>query len=243
QTGRTAADRTTGRRVPAGPVPDQPLVWFGQTPDASRVFRASGPWRRRKLDTWRHGVAGAGGNDRGGGVREWAEDTTDARTATLALDPSGERLAHLADRPIPRAWPEFYRLVVRDAANGAEVGYGRYPYSTECRLLFRPDGRLVVGFHKMTLLVWPIPGGGAPKLVRNDTQKHLTAAAFHPSGRYLFTTSNDATAVVWNTLTWERVARFTWQVGPLKSVAVSPDGMLAAAGSDQGQVVVWDVDL
>ena len=35
---------------------------------------------------------------------------------------------------------------------------------------------------------------------------------------------------------------FTWDIGRMRSVAFSPDGLLAAAGSDTGKVVVWDVD-
>jgi WD40 repeat protein len=31
-------------------------------------------------------------------------------------------------------------------------------------------------------------------------------------------------------------------VGPLRSVAISPDGCLAAAGSGDGRIVVWDVE-
>jgi hypothetical protein len=36
---------------------------------------------------------------------------------------------------------------------------------------------------------------------------------------------------------------FDWDMGRLRSVAFSPDGMLAAAGNDKGKIVVWDVDL
>ena len=50
------------------------------------------------------------------------------------------------------------------------------------------------------------------------------------SGRHLFVTSNDTTVHVFDTLTWARARRLTWNVGRLKAVAVSPDGHLAAAG-------------
>src|SRR5262249_26378798 len=149
--------------------------------------------------------------------REWAAYPEQPPAHTLALDPTGARLAHLAEKPEPRSWPEFYRLVIRDAETGTEIGYGRFGYSVadpdRTRLVSRPDGGQLVGVHKMTLLVWPIPLLGDPRLVRNDSAKHFTAVAFHPSGRYLFTTSNDTTVVVWDTVSWNRVTRFTWQVG------------------------------
>jgi hypothetical protein len=34
-----------------------------------------------------------------------------------------------------------------------------------------------------------------------------------------------------------------WDIGRLRSVAFSPDGMLAAGAGDKGKIVVWDVDL
>ena len=94
----------------------------------------------------------------------------------------------------------------------------------------------------MTLLVWPLPAGGDPRRVRNDNRKHFTALAYHPSGRLLFATSNDATVHAFDAHTLDRVNRFTWHLGELRAVAVSPDGTLAAAGSATGDVVVWDLD-
>jgi WD40 repeat protein len=79
--------------------------------------------------------------------------------------------------------------------------------------------------------------------LRNDNKRHFTGIAFHPSGKYLAATSNDETVKLYDTATWEVARTFTWDVGKMRSIAFSPDGMLAAAGSEKGQVVVWDVDI
>ena len=67
--------------------------------------------------------------------------------------------------------------------------------------------------------------------------------AFHPSGRFLAATSNDATVKLYDTATWKRAQSFDWNIGRLRSVAFSPDGMLAAGRGARGKIVVWDVDL
>ena len=82
-----------------------------------------------------------------------------------------------------------------------------------------------------------------PRSVRNDGRKHFTGAAFHPSGAYLAATSNDETVKLYDAATWRLARTFTWDIGKMRSIAFSPDGTLAAAGSDKGQVAVWDVDL
>jgi WD40 repeat protein len=81
-----------------------------------------------------------------------------------------------------------------------------------------------------------------PRKVPISRRGHGTGIAFHPSGRYLAATSNDATVKLYDTSTWEVTRTFTWEIGRMRSIAFSPDGTLAAAGSDKGQVVVWDVD-
>ena len=104
-----------------------------------------------------------------------------------------------------------------------------------------PDGSVIVGAWESSLMVWR-PGGKIEK-VRTGTLKHYRSLAFHPSGRYLLAGNNDATARLIDTQTWQVVRQFTWKVGSLAAVAISPDGMLAAAGGDKGRVVVWDLDL
>jgi|GEM_PF-4100509 len=79
--------------------------------------------------------------------------------------------------------------------------------------------------------------------IKADGRKHFTDVAFHPNGGYLAVTSKDETVKLYDTATWDVAHTFTWKIGRMRSIAFSPDGALAAAGSDKGQVVVWDVDL
>lgn len=108
-----------------------------------------------------------------------------------------------------------------------------------------PDGRWVLRPGTNYLDACPLdPAVGSDRVrLRNDSRKHFTAAALHPSGKYLAATSNDATVKLYDTTTWDVARAFTWEIGKMRSVCFSPDGTLAAAGSDRGQAVVWDVDL
>lgn len=95
-----------------------------------------------------------------------------------------------------------------------------------------------------TIRVYPTTGGVLDfGFIKNDSKKHFTGVAFHPSGKYLAATSNDATVKLYDTATWRVARTFTWDIGRMRSVAFSPDGTLAAAGTDSGKVVVWDVDV
>jgi WD40 repeat protein len=176
-------------------------------------------------------------------VRQWQLSTRDLSIGNLSLSPAGDRFAVLTrDATGERWWEGPMRLDVRDAATGAVCATGTYPYSYACELAFHPSGERVAGIHEMTLLVWALPEGGAPRLARSDNRKHFTALAYHPTGTRLFATSNDETVHVFDAHSLDRVNRYTWQLDRLSAVAVSADGTLAAAGSASGDVVVWDLD-
>ncbi len=106
---------------------------------------------------------------------------------------------------------------------------------------FSPCGRKVVYTAGRTLFVWDAVAGCEQHQLTNGT-KHFLDAAFTPDGKRLITVGKEHTAHVWNTSVWECERSFAWKVGPLRAVAVSPDGHRVAVAGDSGQVVMWDLD-
>ena len=167
----------------------------------------------------------------------------DATCVGLAFFPDGERFAAVEYSWRPGGG-EASRLAVFDSATGRKVLAWESPNDRTVGLDVSPTGEQLVTRAGSALLVWDPDGpGGDPRKVGNTSRKHFTDVAFHPSGRYLAATSNDATVKLYDTATWAVARTFTWDVGRLRSVAFSPDGALAAVGSDTGRIVVWDVDL
>ena len=176
-------------------------------------------------------------------VRQWHISTRELSVESVTLAHTGDRFAMFTRVTVGgRWWEQPRRLEVRDAATSAELAVGTYPYSYAATLRFHPAAEQIAGIDHMTLLAWALPAGGDPRFVQNDNRKHFTALTYHPAGDRLFVTSNDETVHVFDARTLERANRYTWHLGELRAVAVSPDGTLAAAGSATGDVVVWDLD-
>jgi len=76
----------------------------------------------------------------------------------------------------------------------------------------------------------------------SGNRKHFTGIAVHPDGRRVLATCNDTTVREYDAVTLQEIRAYAWKVGRLRSVAVAPDGLTAAAGSDSGKVVVWDLE-
>jgi WD40 repeat protein len=176
-------------------------------------------------------------------VRQWKLPAHELSVGSLTLAPDGGRFAMLTRvTEGGRWWERPMALELRDSATSELLAAGAYPYSYACRLAFHPAGTQVAGINDMTLLAWELPKGGGPRRARNDSRKHFTALAYHPDGRRLFVTSNDETVHVFDTHSLDRVNRYTWHLDRLSAVAVSANGTLAAAGSANGDVVVWDLE-
>jgi hypothetical protein len=137
-----------------------------------------------------------------------------------------------------------YHIVTYDATTGKSVAQSPLITRAASYTAAAPDGRWFIGRRDIWVYYWPLTAeSGAAGVIKNDNKKHFTDAAFHPSSKYLALTSNDTTVKLYDTVTWEVARAFTWQVGKMRSICFSPDGTLAAAGTDKGQVIVWDVDV
>ena len=187
-------------------------------------------------------------------AREWNSDTRQVRviwSESFCPGQAGDNMT-TGLAPLPdcqrfvtaMAIPESNgRLSIRSVQTGAVIETQAVVGSDLPKLAVDSEGRLFVILMRHRLSVWTASDlAAAPLTIKNPNRKHFTGIAFHPSGRFLAATSNDATVKLYDTTTWYVERSFTWDIGRMRSIAFSPDGMLAAAGSDTGKVVVWDVD-
>lgn len=169
------------------------------------------------------------------------------RPVALRVRPDGKSIVSIdAVQDRQRVW-EWHtnRVTARNISKGEAIGWAPVGATTAPTIALSPDGKRFATFAASVLSVWDADNLGAkpPREVKNVGRKHFTGAAFHPSGKYLAAASNDTTVKLFDTDTWQVAKSYTWEIGRMRSVCFSPDGALAAAGSDTGKVVVWDVDV
>jgi WD40 repeat protein len=196
-------------------------------------------WLNKRFIRWKH--------SRNGPPRqewEYRPRSADFFIWYLVCDPDGTRLITYQIESGIAHVDQVSELHVRDPNTGKIRQRIPIPGRTVTQLLFSPDGALLVVRGGPSFLVWNARDlTQKPQKVKGSGRGNITGLAFHPSGRYLAATSNDATVKLYDTTTWNVAKTYTWEIGRMRSIAFSPDGTLAASGSDSGKVVVWDVDL
>ncbi|HEY2784230.1 MAG TPA: hypothetical protein VGJ05_04570 [Fimbriiglobus sp.] len=107
-------------------------------------------------------------------------------------------------------------------------------------LAFHPEGRWLAAAQDWNVL----PIDTERKQLRDLLKGHkgrATAVAFHPHDGTLYSTSWDGTVRLWDVVSGTERRCFDWKLGRLMCLALAPDGTRAAAGSESGKVVIWDV--
>jgi WD40 repeat protein len=140
------------------------------------------------------------------------------------------------------AIPDYdYLVCIRELTSGRVVHSLDSWQQGISNLAFSPYGKILAGTAGPRLRIWDIERDGEIAVHKRGT-KHFQGLAFTPDGRYLATVSNDETVRIWDTHSWQEHKTFTWQIGRLLNIALDPGGCRAAAGSDKGQIILWDLD-
>lgn len=112
-------------------------------------------------------------------------------------------------------------------------------------LAFTGDGRLLAAAEASRVQVWDVQTGNNIAVLKGH-QKQVTSIAFasHSSAERatLFSGSQDGTIRIWSANSPRERSVFNWQLGAVRTVAIAPDGMTAAAAGENGDIVVWDCD-
>jgi WD40 repeat protein len=106
------------------------------------------------------------------------------------------------------------------------------------------DGRYLALLGYSSMYLYDLPALGKPRQIKSSSNfGDFRSLAFHPDGKTMAMIHGGPTLVkVYDLATLRLKDKYQWKVGQLNSVAYSPDGLLGAAGSREGKVVVWDVE-
>jgi WD40 repeat protein len=102
-----------------------------------------------------------------------------------------------------------------------------------------PDGERVIVAAGELLRCVPLHGTGGWD---TPVKKPLLEIALHPRGHILLVADGSKKVTAYDTSNGKAAAQYDWGVGKVGCVTYSPDGTLAAAGGEKGQVVVWDAE-
>ena len=105
---------------------------------------------------------------------------------------------------------------------------------------FSPDGTtLASGAEDRTVRLWDVATGQARGAPLRGHKSRVWQVAFSADGEHVLSTSGDGTLIRWSLIPAAQI--LPAHGGPVRSLAVSPDGKFLAAGSDDALIRLWDL--
>ena len=200
-------------------------------PDGRRVVRV---FAKSPIGTWTIPAAGKP-------AAELSVRCAGAEIRQAAFAPDGTRFA-TAERYTDANMVPSSKVTVCATATGKPVCSWEFPGVLTPLICFANGGTHLIARTLVSLACWNLgEPGSAPRKGVNPGRKRFVAMAAHPAGP-LLTVANDRVVRVWDVPALTAGRSFTWNIGKLNAVTVSPDGTRAAVGSDTGTVLVWDWD-
>lgn len=160
-------------------------------------------------------------------------DDPDATHEVIAFSPDGKRLAATGgidgDPPV----------TVIDARTAGRIRDFTPPGPQTRHIIFSPDGRTLAVVNAKKAFLYP--SESSTGRVTFEHPKQANAVAFTPDGRQLLSTCHDGLLRIWDVATGQVATSFDFGIGQTTAVVVSPDGTIAAAAGQKGQIVVFDL--
>lgn len=83
---------------------------------------------------------------------------------------------------------------------------------------------------------------GQPVSPRFPHEKTANQVEFTPDGKRMISVSGDSFVRIWNTGTYEEIAKYDFRIGALSRLAIAPDGLTFAIANFNKDIVVADID-
>ncbi|VTU02134.1 ---NA--- : Vegetative incompatibility WD repeat protein, putative OS=Aspergillus flavus (strain ATCC 200026 / FGSC A1120 / NRRL 3357 / JCM 12722 / SRRC 167) GN=AFLA_124690 PE=4 SV=1: WD40 [Gemmataceae bacterium] len=183
---------------------------------------------------------------RGGKQKHWTRSAvleSDGFGVTdLAFFPNGKRFASIewSKRKVRKYYlpGDSPTLRVHDAKSLDELDATTFKQPASALVVC---GNKVVVRGEKSFRVWDGDDlSTAPTEVKTGKAPGAAVVA-DPQGRFVLTATSNAVSV-WDANSWSATKTYEWASGKISCLAVSPDGLLAAAGTATGKVIVWDVE-
>jgi WD40 repeat protein len=158
-----------------------------------------------------------------------------------AIDPAGRTVAVCASSLGSRG--TCAEIQIRDAATGAaRVAIPTDGARPVLGLTFSANGaKLLARTESNTVQLFDVATGTPAGELAHRGRSFVSGFAVHPAGPVACARS-DGTVTFWDAEACRPLRTLDWRAGRLVSVAFAPDGALAAAGTEDGKIVVWDVE-
>jgi WD40 repeat protein len=106
---------------------------------------------------------------------------------------------------------------------------------------FSPDGATLAVATDKTIALWNPATAHAWARLEGHVRE-VTSLAFTPDGTGLLSGALDRSVRFWDVASGRLRRSYGWPTGKVFAVAVSPDGLTAAAAGEAPEIVVWDLD-
>jgi WD40 repeat protein len=137
-------------------------------------------------------------------------------------------------------------IAIRDPSTGTLVREFARPSQSEYsrRMLFSADGRHLLVVSEPNIYCLNSGTGELVRTIGKPGRGSFADVVLHPEGQILVSAHRgDRNVNVWDAQSLSVRTTYAWPIGRFRSVAISPDGILGAAGNESGKIIVWDMDL